>query len=191
MLTYVLVPDIRFSVAPTAIEHALYMVGWLVWTPSYVVAVWFLYLARPQRHCLIPTIAVCGNITFELYWFLFGDFTFVPIVRWIYLGAFLLDIPILFGAFRYGTFGKPIFRATNFRPKGRPRTFANAVATQRRLDRSAFRIHTLILLGVLLAWLALYVGLRYSFEVPLGSVGAYLDNAVMSGLFVWQTWENP
>jgi hypothetical protein len=35
-------------------------------------------------------------------------------------------------------------------------------------------------------WLAFYAGLKSAhYELPLGSVGAYLDNLEMSGLYLW------
>ena len=160
-------------------EFWLYFGGWIVWVPSYVVAVWFLFFKRDDqgksRHCLVPTIAVCANISFELLWsvLLFWQFYHTGFghgaVRFVYVGAFLLDIPILIGVAKYGTIG-----ITGLR--------------KRDCDREPQGLESYVTVAMICGvWLAIYIGLIFSFEVPFGSVGAYLDNAVMSMLFVWRT----
>ena len=173
-------PLLHLNASLTHWEFAMYVIGWLVWTPSYVVALVDFYRHREDkdRPCLIPTIAVCGNVAFEGIWFLLGDFSHAGLVKWLYFGAFLLDIPILIGVLIYGSFGAP----RRFDANG------DLYFGRSRRDRDQ---HYAVVVFVFLLWVAAYIALRSSFEVPLGSVGAYLDNVVMSGLFVWTIWLDP
>jgi hypothetical protein len=163
------------------IEILLYFMGWIVWVPSYVAAVRFLFFKRDEqgktRDCIIPTIAVCANISFEFLWSIllltkfrnYGSGFGFGALQFVYVGAFLLDIPILIGVAKYGTVGITEKR-------------------KRDCDREPQGLESYMVVAMICAvWLAVYVGLIFSFEVPLGSVGAYLDNAVMSMLFVWRT----
>jgi hypothetical protein len=169
-------PSITLAEPLTTLEYTLYLAGWLLWIPAYVAAIKHLYFSGSSRRaCIIPTVAVCANAAFEGLWFVIGDFTHAPLVKWLYLGAFLLDLPILIGVLIYGDFG-------TFR---RP---AHEVERFHRRDRLQ---HYAVITVVFAFWIALYLGLRYSYEVPFGSVGAYVDNAVMSALFVWREWLYP
>jgi hypothetical protein len=174
-------PLLRFDAPLTGWEFAMYAIGWLVWTPSYAVAIYDLYWRSKGRHrpCLIPTIAVCGNVAFEGVWFLLGDFSHAGFIKWIYLGAFLLDLPILVGVLIFGRFGTP----RRYSEDDHQYHFGNS--------RSDTVRHWIVVLVILIGWTAAFVALRSSFEVPLGSVGAYLDNTVMSGLFVLAVWLAP
>jgi hypothetical protein len=174
------VPNITLSPGLSTLEYALYVVGWLVWIPTYVVALLWIYKpkAGQPRRCNIPTIAVCANVAFEGWWFFFGDFSDAQIIRWVYLGAFLLDVPILIGTLIYGSFGAP-------RRFGPDNELIPATSPGDRLQ------HYVVVVATFLAWLLAFIALRFSYEVPLGSVGAYLDNFVMSALFVWVAWLDP
>jgi hypothetical protein len=174
-------PMLFFDAPLTSWERTFYVLGWLIWTPSYGVALYDLYWRSKGRHrpCLIPTIAVCGNVAFEGVWFFLGDFSEASVVKWLYLGAFLLDLPILVGVLIYGRFGTPRYWNEELQ-----RYFFGDT----RRDRLRHYSVVLMILGV---WIAAFVALRFSYEVPLGSVGAYLDNTIMSGLFVLAVWIAP
>jgi hypothetical protein len=174
-------PLLRFVSPLTDWELAMYALGWLVWVPSYVVAIYDMYWRSKGRYrpCLIPTIAVCGNVAFEGVWFALGKFSEAGIVKWLYLGAFLLDLPILVGVLIYGRFGTP----RRWDEKQNRYFFGETT-----IDRVR---HCIVVLVILVVWIAAFVALRFSYEVPLGSVGAYLDNTVMSGLFVLAVWIAP
>jgi hypothetical protein len=177
-------PLLRFEAPLTGWEFAFYALGWLVWTPSYAVAIYDLFWGSKRKHrpCLIPTIAVCGNVAFEGVWFFLGDFSHAGLIKWLYLGAFLLDLPILVGVLIYGRFGTPRFYKIDANNNWHYR-FGD---TRRDTTR-----HWVVVLVILVGWIAAFVCLRFSYEVPLGSVGAYLDNTVMSGLFVLAVWIAP
>jgi hypothetical protein len=174
-------PDLVFRTPLSHWEFAWYAIGWLVWTPSYVVALYDMFWGSKGRNrpCLIPTIAVCGNVAFEGVWFFLGDFTHAGLIRWLYLGAFVLDLPILVGVLIYGRFGTP-------------RRYIQGDCHYRFGDAKSDTVrHWVVVLLILVGWIAAFVALRFSYEVPLGSVGAYIDNTVMSGLFVLAVWLAP
>jgi hypothetical protein len=177
-------PLLRFEAPLTNWEFAFYALGWLVWTPSYAVAIYDLFWRSKGRHrpCLIPTIAVCGNVAFEGVWFFLGDFSHAGLIKWLYLGAFLLDLPILIGVLIYGRFGTPRF----YNSDNDPNCHYQFGDSKRDTTR-----HWVVVLVILVGWIAAFVALRFSYEVPLGSVGAYIDNTVMSGLFVLAVWLAP
>jgi hypothetical protein len=141
----------------SATEIAWYVGGFLAWVPAYVAII---VIAVRERRLEIPVLAATGNITWELVW----GFGYQVDMGWgvqvVYQGAFLIDALILFSVFRYGA----------------------AHAREPRV-RAVFPV---LVVALLAGWAALVVSLRESeFDLPLGSVSAYLVNLAESGVYLW------
>lgn len=161
-------------------DRSLYLWGWLLWTPAYVAILGHLHPRQfrwivtklgfsdrkiPTAPFLeIPVIAVCANVSFEFLWgfvwpsCLPSGMSYLP---WIYRLAFIIDFPIFIGVLRYGT--------------------------QHLDERTPMvrRFFVPLVLATLIGWGAIYWAMLVSFEINLGSYGAYLDNVVMSVLYLW------
>ena len=136
-----------------------YFGGFLAWTPAYVGV---LLIAVRERRLEIPMLAATGNIAWEFLWgFVYGgNLDMGRGLQFIYIGAFVLDVGILYAVFRYG----------------RDQSTAPLVR----------RWWPLLVSGVLAGWLAIVAGLHASGrDLPLGSVSAYLVNLAESGVYLW------
>jgi hypothetical protein len=138
-------------------QIVLYAGGFLAWTPAYVAII---YRAIKRRQLEMPVVAAVGNITWELLW----GFAYKQNMGWglaiIYKGAFIIDVLIFWAVIRFG--------AQQIRTAEVRRYFPFLVA------------------ALVVGWLAFYAGLKDThYELPLGSVGAYLDNIEMSALYLW------
>lgn len=137
-------------------ELLWYFGGWILWIPVY----WVVIARLRHGYLEIPAIAACGNITWEFLW----GYVYPQDMGWglqlIYMGAFLMDLAILYGVFRFGR--KQI-------ADERARPYWPAIA--------------IVLLTV---WTAYYVGfIERGDDLPLGSVTAYTVNLVMSLAYLW------
>ncbi len=139
-----------------AAQLAWYFAGWLLWVPVYVVVI-----ARLRNGYLeIPAIAACGNITWEFLW----GWIYPQDMGWglqlIYMGAFLMDLAILWGVFRYGRLQVDNLEARRYWP--------------------------LIVPTMLTVWTVYYIGfIEQGYDLPLGSMTAYTVNLVMSLAYLW------
>ena len=134
-----------------------YAGGFLAWTPAYVAII---YRAVKRNQLEIPVVAAIGNITWELLW----GFAYKQNMGWgldiIYKGAFIIDVLIFWAVIRFG--------AEQIRKPEVRRYFPYFVA------------------ALVVGWIAFYAGLKNGhYELPLGSIGAYLDNIEMSALYLW------
>jgi hypothetical protein len=135
----------------------LYAGGFLAWTPAYVAII---YRAIKRRQLEMPVVAAVGNITWELLW----GFAYKQNMGWgldiIYKGAFIIDVFIFWAVIRFGA---------------------------QQIRTAEVRRYFPVLVGALVVgWLAFYAGLKSShYELPMGSIGAYLDNLEMSALYLW------
>jgi hypothetical protein len=138
-------------------ETFWYVGGFVVWAPAYIAIV---IIAVRKRRLEIPVIAVTANVTWEFLWgFVFGQ-NMGPGLQWVYRGACILDLLILLAVFRLGHTQSlaPIYT----------------------------RYFNLVVVALLAGWIAFYWSLHSShFDLPLGSMSAYLDNILMSGLYIW------
>lgn len=133
-----------------------YFAGWILWIPVY----WVVIARLRQGYLEIPAIAACGNITWEFLW----GYVYQQNMGWglqiIYMGAFIMDLAILYGVFRFG-----------------------------RLQLDDARVHRywpVIAVTMLAIWTAYYVGfVEQGNDLPLGSVTAYTVNLVMSLAYLW------
>jgi hypothetical protein len=139
-------------------QIALYVGGFLAWTPAYVVIV----CRGVKRHELEePVIAALGNVTWEFFWGFFVRVNMGWGLQLIYQGACILDLVILFVVVRYGY---KQFGATAF-PE---------------------RLWPLLVAAMIAGWLAFYASFHHQgYDLPLGSNSAYLDNVVVSSLYLW------
>ena len=134
-----------------------YVGGFIAWAPAYAVII---VRAARRRELEIPVVAAVGNITWEFVW----GFIYFPDMgsglRHVYQGAFFMDAFILAGTFRFG-----------------------ADQTEVALVRRWFRVLLVALIG---GWIAFHVTLEETgYDLPLGSVSAYLVNVVESALYLW------
>lgn len=141
----------------TAWELFWYVGGFLVWTPTYVAIIW---RAARRREVEIPILAAIANVTWEFVW----GFTVTVPMGWglqvVYQGAFLIDCVILVAVFRYGWKQTDLVILRRWWP--------------------------LVVVGLIAAWTAFYVTFeRQGYDLPLGSNSAYLDNVMMSALYLW------
>lgn len=139
-------------------QIALYVGGFLAWTPAYVVIVW----RAVRRHELEePVIAALGNVTWEFFW---GFFVRVDMgwgLQLIYQGACILDCLILVAVFACGF---------------------------KQMTTAAIspRLWPALVVAMIAAWLVFYASFHHQgYDLPLGSNSAYLDNMVVSGLYLW------
>jgi hypothetical protein len=135
----------------------LYVGGFLLWVPAYVAII-----VRGFRNDQLeePMLAAAGNIGWEFYW---GFFVRVDMgwgLQFIYIGACILDLGILFHVFRVGWKQS---RAVDLR-----RVWPMLVS--------------LVLVGLVFFYWTLK---REGYDLPLGSNSAYLDNILVSGLYLW------
>ena len=134
-----------------------YVGGFIAWAPAYAVII---VRAARRRELEIPVVAAVGNITWEFVW----GFIYYPDMgaglRFVYQAAFFMDAFILAGTFRFG---------------GRQ--------TDVPLLRRWFPF---VLIGLIAGWIAFHVSLyETGYDLPLGSVSAYLVNVVESALYLW------
>jgi hypothetical protein len=139
-------------------QITLYVVGFLAWTPAYVVIAW----RAIKRHQLEePVLAALGNVTWEFFWGLFVKVDMGWGLQAIYIGAFVLDCAILVAVLRYGY--------TQLGEPGFPQ-----------------RLWPVLVAGMAAAWVAFYATFhRQGYDLPLGSNSAYVDNVVVSSLYLW------
>lgn len=138
-------------------ETFWYVGGFLMWAPAYVAVV---LIALRHRYLEIPILAATSNVTWEFMWGFVFTQDMGPGLQTIYRGAFILDLFILFNVFRYGA----------------KQTTAPALKQN----------HVLLVVLLLIGWGLFFWSLRDSgYDLPLGSVSAYLDNLLMSGLYIW------
>lgn len=135
----------------------LYAGGFLAWTPAYVAII---YRSIKRRQLEMPVVAAVGNITWELLW----GFAYHQNMGWgldiIYKGAFIIDVFIFWAVIRFGA--------------------------QQIRTAEVRRYFPVLVAALVVGWLAFYAGLKSShYELPMGSVGAYLDNLEMSALYLW------
>ena len=134
-----------------------YSGGFLLWTPAYVAIIVRSFRRRELEE---PALAACGNIAWEFYW---GFFVRVDMgwgLQFIYIGAFVLDCLILLNVFRLGWKQSRFVDLRNVWP--------------------------LLMVGSLAALVAFNWSLRRSgYDLPLGSNSAYVDNILVSGLYLW------
>ena len=142
-----------------------YAGGFLAWTPAYVAIIW---RAVKHHQLEMPVVAAIGNITWELLWGFFYRVDMGWGLQVIYMGAFILDLGIFVAVLLYGA------------------------AQVRTAD---VRRYWPLLVGmVTVGWTVFYAALkRQGYDLPLGSVSAYLDNIEMSALYLWAgiTFANP
>jgi hypothetical protein len=138
-------------------ETFWYVGGFVVWAPAYIAIV---VIAVRQRRLEIPVIAVTANVTWEFLWgFVFRQ-NMGPGLQWVYRGACILDLLILLAVFRLG----------------RRQSLAPIYA----------RYFNVVVVALLAGWIAFYWSFHSShYDLPLGSMSAYLDNILMSGLYIW------
>jgi len=134
-----------------------YVGGFLVWTPAYIAIIWW---AVRRREVEIPVLAAIANVTWEFVW----GFTVTVPMGWglqaVYRGAFLIDFFILVAVYLYGWKQTDLLVLRRWWP---------AVVT-----------------GILAAWVAFYVTFeQQAYDLPLGSNSAYIDNVMMSSLYLW------
>lgn len=141
----------------SAWELFWYIGGFLVWTPTYVVIIWRAYR---QRVVEIPILAALANVTWEFVW---GFLVEVPMgwgLQVVYQLAFVIDCVILLAVFRYGWKQTDLLVVRRWWPA--------------------------IVLALIAAFVVFYVTFeRQGYDLPLGSNSAYLDNVMMSGLYLW------
>ena len=133
-----------------------YFGGWILWIPVY----WVVIKRLRQGYLEIPAIAACGNITWEFLW----GYVYEQNMGWglqlIYMGAFLMDLAILYGVFRFGRL--------------------------QICDERAHRYWPFIALTMLTVWTVYSVGfIETGDDLPLGSTTAYTVNLVMSLAYLW------
>ena len=138
-------------------ETFWYVGGFVVWAPAYIAIV---VIAVRQRRLEIPLIAVTANVTWEFLWGFVFHQNMGPGLQWVYRGACILDLFILAAVFLLGR-------------------------TQSRAPLYA-RYFNVVVVALLAGWIAFYWSLHTShYDLPLGSMSAYLDNILMSGLYIW------
>ncbi len=140
----------------SAAEMWWYFGGWILWIPVY----WVVIARLRDGYLEIPAIAACGNITWEFLW----GYVYPQDMGWglqlIYMGAFLMDLAILYGVFRFGR--------------------------HQLADRRAQQYWPLIAVTLLTVWTVWYVAfIERGDDLPLGSVTAYTVNLVMSMAYLW------
>jgi ribose/xylose/arabinose/galactoside ABC-type transport system permease subunit len=137
--------------------------GFLAWAPAYVAVV---IIAFRHQRLEIPIIAATSNVTWEFLWGFVFTQDMGPGLQFVYRGACIMDLFILFNVFRYG-----------------------AKQTNSPLLR---QYHVPLVLVQLVGWGFFFWSLRDSgYDLPLGSVSAYLDNIVMSSLYLWLLLSRP
>lgn len=139
-----------------AAEMWWYFGGWVLWIPVY----WVVIARLRHGYLEIPAIAATGNITWEFLW----GYVYPQNMGWglqlIYMGAFLMDVAILYGVYRFGRLQVHDERARPWWP---------VIATT-----------------LLIVWTAWYVAfIERGDDLPLGSVTAYTVNLVMSLAYLW------
>jgi hypothetical protein len=141
----------------SAWELFWYVGGFLVWTPAYVAIIW----RAVRRHELeIPVLAAIANVTWEFVW----GFTVTVPMGWglqtVYQGAFLIDFFILLAVYKYGWKQTDLVIIRRWWP--------------------------VIVTSLVVAFGAFYITIeRQGYDLPLGSNSAYLDNVMMSALYLW------
>jgi len=144
-------------------ETFWYVGGFLAWAPAYVAVV---LIAFRERRLEIPMLAATSNVVWEFMWGFVFDQDMGPGLQFIYRGACILDLFILVNVFRYG-----------------------GLQTQAPLLK---RHHVTLVSVMLIGWGWFFWALRDSgYDLPLGSVSAYLDNLLMSGLYLWLLLTRP
>lgn len=141
----------------TGWELFWYVGGFLVWTPAYVAIIW---RARTRQEVEIPVLAAIANVTWEFVW----GFTVTVPMGWglqaVYQLAFVIDFFILVAVFRYGWKQTDLLLLRRWWPA--------------------------VVVALIAAWGAFYVTFqRQGYDLPLGSTSAYLDNVMMSSLYLW------
>lgn len=138
-------------------ETFWYVGGFLAWAPAYVAVV---IIALRHKVLEIPMVAATSNVTWEFLWGFVFKQDMGPGLQFIYRGACILDLFILFNVFRYGA----------------KQTTAPILK----------RHHVLLVLVLLIGWgLFFWSYYETGYDLPLGSNSAYLDNILMSSLYLW------
>jgi hypothetical protein len=141
----------------TRAEIFWYVGGFVGWVPAYTA---ILVIAWRRRRLEIPVLAATGNVTWEFVWGFLFHVDMGWGLQWIYRGAFIMDFPILCAVYLYG----------------REQTNNSLVK----------RWFPLIASGVVAAWTAFHITLKHAgYDLPLGSVSAYLVNVAESGAYLW------
>lgn len=140
-----------------------YVGGFVVWAPAYAVII---VRAARRRELEIPIIAAIGNITWEFVW----GFVYYPDMgsglRLVYQLAFFMDAFILVGTFRFGA--------------------------QQVVVPLVRRWYAGVLIALIAGWILFHTTLEETgYELPLGSVSAYLVNMVESSLYLWAGLTRP
>jgi hypothetical protein len=144
-------------------ETFWYVGGFLAWTPAYVAVV---MIAFKDRRLEIPMLAATSNVVWEFMWGFVFTQDMGPGLQFVYRGACILDLFILFNVFRYGA------------------KQTSAPLLQRH--------HVTLVLAMIGGWAWFFWALRDTqYDLPLGSVSAYLDNLLMSGLYLWLLLTRP
>ena len=93
-------------------ELLWYFGGWVLWIPVY----WVVIARLRHGYLEIQAITACGNIAREFLW----GFVYAQNMGWglqlICMGAFLMDLGILYGVFRFGRLQISDRRARPFWP---------------------------------------------------------------------------
>ena len=141
----------------SAAEAFWYIGGFVAWVPAYSA---ILYIAIKKRRLEIPVLAATGNVTWEFVWGFLFHVDMGWLLQWIYRGAFIMDFPILVFVYMYGS-----------------------KQTSTPLVKRWFPLLTT---GVVAGWTAFHITMKHAgYDLPLGSVTAYLVNVVESGAYLW------
>jgi hypothetical protein len=134
-----------------------YVGGFLGWVPAYAA---ILYIAVKQKRLEIPVLAATGNVTWEFVWGFLFHVDMGWGLQWIYRGAFIMDFPILCAVYLYGK--------------------------QQTDDERVRQLFPLLITAIVAGWIAFEITLKNSgYDLPLGSVSAYIVNVVESGAYLW------
>ena len=150
----------------TSAELFWYFAAAAMWLAAYAVVD---YNIIRHRFVEIPFLAVCANVTWEfLYGFvvdiemegtLFGINIQPWMMQWLYRLGFFQDVLILAGIFLFG-----------YKQVRTPRLQRFVVPT--------------VLFALPAFYAAYYTFYREGFDLPLGTTSAYLDNVMMSALYI-------
>jgi hypothetical protein len=136
-----------------------YVGGFLAWIPCYWIII---KKGFRERFLEIPVLAALGDITWELIW----GFTIVVNMGWglqlVYQFAFFMDCFILVWVFRFG------WKETQVQMPALRQVWPYAIV--------------MLIVGMLFFYRTFYTA---GYDLPLGSNSAYLDNLMVSSLYLW------
>jgi len=132
------------------------LIGSIFWSLAYVN---ILLNVKKYKYVDVPILAICANIAWEFIW----SFIFMPDLGYLFVWGFrvwfFLDVFIVIALFKYG------YKQFRF--------------------KLTFSQTSMVYIFMIVSWFVIFITFtKAGFDTGSGAVGAYMDNIMMSGLYI-------